>query len=102
APAPTHNYTLSLHDALPISQTCGGGIGRRATSCGRRGSAGCGRGPWGRDNSAKSREHRADFCSLLPALFCCCLSQLCTRIRKERSEEHTSELQSRFDLVCRL
>src|SRR5699024_12030539 len=23
-------------------------------------------------------------------------------IRKERSEEHTSELQSRFDLVCRL
>src|SRR5699024_11598397 len=23
-------------------------------------------------------------------------------VRKERSEEHTSELQSRFDLVCRL
>src|SRR5207249_5229834 len=25
-----------------------------------------------------------------------------TRAREERSEEHTSELQSRFDLVCRL
>src|SRR5699024_11339010 len=25
-----------------------------------------------------------------------------TQLRKARSEEHTSELQSRFDLVCRL
>src|SRR5699024_11939592 len=25
-----------------------------------------------------------------------------TQVSKERSEEHTSELQSRFDLVCRL
>src|SRR5699024_12336805 len=27
---------------------------------------------------------------------------VCFQIIKERSEEHTSELQSRFDLVCRL
>src|SRR5207249_9381862 len=26
----------------------------------------------------------------------------CAALRRERSEEHTSELQSRFDLVCRL
>src|SRR5699024_12212267 len=26
----------------------------------------------------------------------------CINIHKDRSEEHTSELQSRFDLVCRL
>src|SRR5437868_8100398 len=29
-------------------------------------------------------------------------SPLCANKRDERSEEHTSELQSRFDLVCRL
>src|SRR5207249_2894761 len=28
--------------------------------------------------------------------------RLCARVHVERSEEHTSELQSRFDLVCRL
>src|SRR5699024_12169262 len=30
------------------------------------------------------------------------LQQECDRHRRARSEEHTSELQSRFDLVCRL
>src|SRR5699024_12531853 len=29
-------------------------------------------------------------------------ARLLRRYRRERSEEHTSELQSRFDLVCRL
>src|SRR6266704_6595721 len=57
--ATTEIYTLSLHDALPIS------------------------GPWMRmlDPSARRRP---------PPL------------PRRRSEEHTSELQSRFDLVCRL
>src|SRR5699024_12177966 len=32
----------------------------------------------------------------------CALNSLVTRKEKQRSEEHTSELQSRFDLVCRL
>src|SRR5699024_11760024 len=33
-----------------------------------------------------------------------CISTICSDIRNNffRSEEHTSELQSRFDLVCRL
>src|SRR5207249_10284744 len=61
--APPEIYTLSLHDALPISAIPrpdrGGGAHRPA--------AGEQRGP-----------------------------------RGDRSEEHTSELQSRFDLVCRL
>src|SRR5205809_5264477 len=60
--ATTEIYTLSLHDALPIS----GG----ETSVGHRGLA---RRP--------------------PALH---------RRRALRSEEHTSELQSRLHLVCRL
>src|SRR5205809_8078674 len=56
--APTEIYTLSLHDALPIS-VLPDGIGR----------------------------HR----------------QLHPGVRREsRSEEHTSELQSRLHLVCRL
>src|SRR5690349_22353109 len=58
--ATTEIYTLSLHDALPISRQAAG----RCRGCARRTPCGC-RSPW-------------------------------------RSEEHTSELQSRRDLVCRL
>src|SRR5437868_14598814 len=61
ASAPTEFYTLSLHDALPISAP-----GDRAPA-------------------------RAQL-----------LGYGDRRPRASRSEEHTSELQSRFDLVCRL
>src|SRR6266536_3468365 len=61
--ATTEIYTLSLHDALPISRCPVRG------SCAHR---------FVRD--ARSRRDRVT----------------------ERSEEHTSELQSRVDLVCRL
>src|SRR6267143_7163856 len=57
--ATTEIYTLSLHDALPIS------------SCGTSGAAGRGSAP-----------------SSCPT--------------SRRSEEHTSELQSQFHIVCRL
>src|SRR2546427_13235336 len=68
--ATTEIYTLSLHDALPISRTRGGCAGRahspgRSTPRGRRWSGAASPG-WG------------------------------------RSEEHTSELQSQSNLVCRL
>src|SRR5438270_1828990 len=59
--ATTEIYTLSLHDALPISH-----LRRRLTVCDRV----CDGGPRHRDDS--------------------------------RSEEHTSELQSQSNLVCRL
>src|SRR5438309_11971099 len=60
----TETYTLSLHDALPIS----------------------GRSPRGwRWSSGRSRRGAS-------APMCC----------RPRSEEHTSELQSQFHLVCRL
>src|SRR5437868_13218334 len=62
----TEIYTLSLHDALPISSACASG------------------------RPSVSRIMR---------LVCTLVCQLLARIR---SEEHTSELQSRFDLVCRL
>src|SRR6266498_2771048 len=63
--ATTEIYTLSLHDALPIScfSRCASGVASRTH--------------WFRPNSAPSSTSR-------------------------RSEEHTSELQSRPHLVCRL
>src|SRR5207253_9148327 len=59
-PAPTEIYTLSLHDALPISS--------KPANCGVK---------------------------VIPLML---LSRTCSI----RSEEHTSELQSRGHLVCRL
>src|SRR5699024_11768965 len=67
-------YTLSLHDALPISS---GRIRLLGLSPSERSLP----------SSVSSK------CGL--ASFFCPSSQC-------RSEEHTSELQSRFDLVCRL
>src|SRR5687768_18580749 len=67
--ATTEIYTLSLHDALPISED-GGLQARERVADLRPGASG----------GARHRPHR-------PVL---------------RSEEHTSELQSRLHLVCRL
>src|SRR5690606_42058441 len=85
---------LSLHDALPIS---GGGSGRpapaqaaRSCTCTLRGSLGSspGRsratGPGHAASGGPLRLHQA------------------AAPRRVRSEEHTSELQSRENLVCRL
>src|SRR5438067_11371156 len=74
-PPTTEIYTLSLHDALPIFvKYCATWLG-------------------------SSRIEIAKMIGMTPALL--------TRsgmnvLPPERSEEHTSELQSRFDLVCRL
>src|SRR5207249_10347985 len=90
-PPTTAIYTLSLHDALPIS-----GIGVRGsessdtTPSGTRtapGSAVCARSRFA--HPCRWRWGRTRWSARLPG-------------RPVRSEEHTSELQSRFDLVCRL
>src|SRR2546422_7442389 len=79
--ATTEIYTLSLHDALPISRRDGslnfGGIVTRH-------SASVLAGLPMRASTAAGRCGAADFGSA------------------GRSEEHTSELQSRLHLVCRL
>src|SRR2546429_6492596 len=67
--ATTEIYTLSLHDALPISRSP---PSRGASAAGRRGLPPA--APRGRSSRSTAR----------------------------RSEEHTSELQSRLHLVCRL
>src|SRR5690242_21658622 len=69
-PPPTESYTLSLHDALPIS--CAIAL------------------PFG--------EHRPYFGRVRAKL----VVALGTGLIELRSEEHTSELQSHVNLVCRL
>src|SRR5207253_9259945 len=94
--APTSHYTLSLHDALPIF----GGSGARDHHRAAR--------PF------RKREHDvgAQLTDALEELLADTVAQkrhfmplrpsLVTHFRNERSEEHTSELQSRGHLVCRL
>src|SRR5205809_5596499 len=74
--ATTELYTLSLHDALPIS------TGRRRS-----------RGPGSPGRSTCRPGSRPCRSSAGPSASSACSS---------RSEEHTSELQSRLHLVCRL
>src|SRR2546426_12146067 len=75
--ATTEIYTLSLHDALPISRATGPDLRRwRGVHDRRRDAA----------RAGLSERHRL----------------LGTGRRCLRSEEHTSELQSPCNLVCRL
>src|SRR2546422_7695118 len=78
--ATTEIYTLSLHDALPIY--CGGDDARAWAPS----RTGAGRGGLAPAPGAAARQPGA--CDLARAA--------------RRSEEHTSELQSRLHLVCRL
>src|SRR5205807_9806906 len=77
-PPPPDIYSLSLHDALPISEaweTLTGALGMKGLSVGQRWTAPAG----------------------VPAL-----GGLAENLTQSRSEEHTSELQSPCNLVCRL
>src|SRR5438094_8576120 len=75
ATATTEIYTLSLHDALPISGTS------KKPSPGRR---------------------RALTVSSQSVPTTCSSASSSSTTNVYRSEEHTSELQSPYDLVCRL
>src|SRR5207248_10496645 len=97
-PAPTETHTLSLHDALPISarrraqprrRRTRGGVSARGATASRRGG-GCRRGS-------------IATCRTPAAIRRCTRTRARRRPRRRpRSEEHTSELQSPYDLVCRL
>src|SRR5438034_1190677 len=99
APPTTEIYTLSLHDALPICSPGGvpptasrGSLGRlpsRRAPCWR-----AGRAPRPRPRLAPppASHARTRSAAVLRA----------PRAGRGRSEEHTSELQSHSDLVCRL
>src|SRR5690606_41776574 len=82
--ATTEIYTLSLHDALPISASrsghCRAARSRRSRAAAVRRPSTCGRGEQTASATVRRRSRRY----------------------RSRSEEHTSELQSRENLVCRL
>src|SRR5207249_9474768 len=100
-PTPSPIYTLSLHDALPISRSPRWALAwkfpplqrrtrilRIVPSVGRTGAI-------------------TPFAELEPVILSGARVRQASlfnldEIRRKRSEEHTSELQSRFDLVCRL
>src|SRR5437764_4288135 len=82
----TEIYTLSLHDALPISEETAGPVGCRVPDLDRDGRAGArSGGPPGSPRATSSHQQCAH-----------------AVISEVRSEEHTSELQSPMYLVCRL
>src|SRR5688572_33250120 len=74
--ATTEIYTLSLHDALPISQSARAQVRRDSREAQR---------VFVRGRAPRRSTHDSS-----------------GRIRCARSEEHTSELQSQSNLVCRL
>src|SRR5688500_19522540 len=81
----TEHYDLSLHDALPISANAAG-AGRQEKAV-EPGHLGQGR------RSEVDRDH------VVPLLVA---HPIVHTIGDSRSEEHTSELQSPCNLVCRL
>src|SRR5438309_3006686 len=82
ATATTEIYTLSLHDALPISPSGRRGWRRRSP-------------PAARTRAAPAPARPARSARRSPPRTPCAPGGT-------RSEEHTSELQSQFHLVCRL
>src|SRR5207249_10184351 len=84
-PPPPDIYTLSLHDALPIWDGSGTGPGTPHRVRARRSPRPP--APPGPPGARRSGDRPGRFSS---------------SPQGSRSEGHTSELQSRFDLVCRL
>src|SRR5207302_9886929 len=92
---PHETFTLSLHDALPISRRL---ISRQAGCATREQTAHPERALERRARSAGIRFRVQARISGQPKLARIAL----TSFGERRSEEHTSELQSRENLVCRL
>src|SRR5207248_9684351 len=93
---------LSLHDALPISE--GLPAGPRQDRGGATGAAGGPRGVVGRRGGNESAIDRSvtHEAAIEQAGERCDGAAVAADAVANRSEEHTSELQSPYDLVCRL
>src|SRR5207249_10851944 len=99
APSPSALYTLSLHDALPIlpaAVRCGPGLVMHFSTALPDGS-------WLAELRAVRGRATQPFPGGSPGQALPLPGgAVATLAERVRSEEHTSELQSRFDLVCRL
>src|SRR5690606_40190186 len=91
APSTSHTYTPSLHDALPICLAAGT-IMKRGTPEQRE--------RWALD--LLTFDKIGAWAITEPGSGSDAFGGMQTTARKVRSEEHTSELQSRENLVCRL
>src|SRR5207247_4297806 len=87
APLPSELSTLSLHDALPIFRLVGEPVEALRLLEGRVVVVG---------------EVRVDLPRHVAVLAPALVPHRAEQVARLRSEEHTSELQSRVDLVCRL
>src|SRR5690606_41978436 len=101
-PPPSQIYPLSLHDALPICCSLDGssrpGPARIRVLLVRL-------DPVSNKNSEKNNNKRIYDIPGFHLFICCffiCQMELLMIVLIKRSEEHTSELQSRENLVCRL
>src|SRR5207302_11045610 len=92
APSSPVTYTLSLHDALPICCCCVGACVREDWPAPDKGQT---------VRSSTASKKRSISSSWTECVLNARRTSGPTRI-KDRSEEHTSELQSRENLVCRL
>src|SRR5439155_25730597 len=90
-PPTTGTYTLSLHDALPISCTWT----RRTRTSAASGSSSS-------TSPVLTRPRHSVPVTTVPKPSTVNTRSIGSRIASARSEEHTSELQSRGHLVCRL
>src|SRR5205807_10188905 len=89
-PSPPGSYTLSLHDALPILRVC--------RTSGIQHAPGRARG-----SIRLARRHREHVVPGAAGRHAAVVAvRRDAQRRQERSEEHTSELQSPCNLVCRL
>src|SRR5207253_4660071 len=94
-------YTLSLHDALPIctSHRMSSLLHHRASRVPYAEVTDAGDGQLNRDHHGARRSSSARDLPALPRL---AAGGRVPNDPEQRSEEHTSELQSRGHLVCRL
>src|SRR5699024_12223166 len=93
-PSSTALYTLSLHDALPICL--------ERSRVGQMGPSGAGSHLFFTYDGATADAGQSDPGISFDFFAQISLPLLLLIFGSHRSEEHTSELQSRFDLVCRL
>src|SRR5690606_40008906 len=101
APSPPQIYTLSLHDALPISRIiCGVMTPSRADSNWVEGVKPAGKVTRRREPSDCWNSMVVGW-AMPPFVSTTCVDSWWA-VPTLRSEEHTSELQSRENLVCRL